>query len=61
MSETPELAGVHRMGDRGPAAALQPAKSLDRGGGAQCTYVDNLGAMGFAAGTRRAARWTAGH
>ncbi|CAK0813240.1 unnamed protein product, partial [Prorocentrum cordatum] len=47
MSDTPELAGVPQISDRGPTAVLQPARPLDHGGGAQYTYVDNLGVMGF--------------
>ena len=50
MNDTPELAGVHRMSDRGPTAVLHPARPLASGGGAQYTYVDNLGVMGFDVG-----------
>ncbi|CAK0840930.1 unnamed protein product, partial [Prorocentrum cordatum] len=47
MSDAPELAGVPRMSDWGPTTVLQPARPLDHGGGAQYTYVDDLGVLGF--------------
>ncbi|CAK0868997.1 unnamed protein product, partial [Prorocentrum cordatum] len=50
MGTAPELERAHRMSDRGPATALRPPAPLAEGGGAQCTYVDNLGALGFTSG-----------
>ncbi|CAK0885857.1 unnamed protein product, partial [Prorocentrum cordatum] len=50
MGTTPEMERVHRMSDRGPATALRPSAPLAAGGGAQRTYVDNLGALGFNSG-----------
>ncbi|CAK0841381.1 unnamed protein product [Prorocentrum cordatum] len=47
MGSTPELEHAHRMSDRGPTTVLRPRARLASGGGAQCTHVDNLGAMGF--------------
>ena len=49
MSDTPGLAQAHRMSDRGATTALRPGRVLADGGGVQCTYVDNLGVMGFGA------------
>ncbi|CAK0798609.1 unnamed protein product [Prorocentrum cordatum] len=47
MDATPGLERAHRMSDGGPTTALRPSAQLAEGGGAQYTYVDNLGAMGF--------------
>ena len=47
MRSTPELAGVPEMSDRGATTVLRPGLPLGDGGGAQYTYVDNLGVLGF--------------